>query len=226
MDVRDRSLNLRGGFELWGFPGAGKSTQAALLRNRPEVSLVDFNKLGSCALKRPLNAAKALSDGRLLTGIVNGLFRSQTYEAEFSRLAVCQHAALDGRPRHLIEEGLTHEIWRALFARPEYLSSGPWREFVRHAGPNIIVLQLNPQEALRRILTKKSPGPVNQELALGQIGDAVWRKAAAAYEAVLSEIQRAPQISCRTLDVGHLTTAEVSDEIVKIVRSNSRSVTP
>lgn len=217
MDLRISSLNSAGGFELWGLPGAGKSTQAKLLRSRPELSLVKLKPFAICLLARPSVAVEAMSDANVRAGIRAGGFWPRSRRGRVARLAVRQSVALKSRPRHLIEEGLVHEIWRGLYsAEDEHFET--WLPFMQYIGPNVILLDVDPDEALRRILTKRVLGPVNSELATVGLAHARWRRAMAAYGLLRREIEQVPGVTLSVVKVGDLAPAEVSEEIIRIVQ--------
>ena len=218
MDLRDSALSPAGGFELWGFPGAGKSTQAKLLRGRRELSLVKLRPFPWSFLTRPSVAVDAMSDPNVMQGVRQGLLRYRNPYGRISRLAVQQLVALRGRPLHLIEEGLVHEIWRHLYSA-EGQAFANWQPFMKYVGPNIILLDVEPQEALRRIHTKRSLGPINRQLAGVGIEKEQWGRAIAAYHQLHEEIKRTPGVTLSVIKVDDLQPAEVSEEIVRIVRS-------
>jgi broad-specificity NMP kinase len=218
MDICDNQVSVGAGFELWGYPGAGKSTQARLLASRTDLNSVEIPSMARCLLTHSKLASATLAHPAVLQGFRMSFTHANTAFSRLSSLAVRQRATLSNAPGTIIEEGLTHEIWRLLFNCPEHLRSSFWRHFVPFAGPNIIVLDVEPAESLSRILTKRAPGPVNRELARADVRGAIWARAVDAYDAVLAAIVDEGTISVSVISVGNLSAGEVSDEIASIVQ--------
>jgi hypothetical protein len=206
MDLRDKQVTTNDGFEIWGYPGAGKSTQAHLLSERTYITMQEVPSLARCFVIHPKRVLAAWSR-----------IPKSAAHLDLRTLAIRQSATLFEAPKTIVGEGLAHEIWRLLFRRPELLQSDSWRQFIPYAGPNIIILDLAPREALSRILSKPGPGPINRQLAGCALGDPVWRRAIGAYEAVQSSILNTASLSVRRIKVGNLSADEVSSEIAQIM---------
>ena len=181
--------------------------------------MVKLRPFVTSLLARPSVAVEVMSHENVRRAIQRGLF-PRSRNGQIARLAVRQAVALKERPLHLIEEEIIHEIWRGLYSAGDQQFES-WRPFLQYIGPNVILLDVQPGEALRRILTKKSLGPVNSELASADIESARWRRAVAAYELLQKEIKRVPGVMLTVIEVGDLSPAEVSEKIVDIVQRGS-----
>jgi len=210
-------VRAEGGFELWGYPGAGKSTQARLFAERRDIRLTKLPSFAHCMFAHPIRVASALIEPAVVEGFAKSLGKADVAEARLASFAVRQSATLCGTRRTIIEEGLTHEIWRILFGNPGVAVSQSWQKFIPFAGPNIIVLEVEPAESLARILSKHNRGRINRELARSQIGDAVWERAIAAYDTVRMLIMQSPLLSVQSIRVDSLSPDEVSEKIFGIV---------
>lgn len=88
----------------------------------------------------------------------------------------------------LLEEGITHHVWRACFLHPA-LTQGPWRGLVDQPHP-LVVLEIPPEMRLSRVLSKRAMGKVNRTLAESGIEGAAWRRGEALFEEILAEAGR------------------------------------
>jgi hypothetical protein len=207
---------LPGGFELWGYPGAGKSTQARLLQHRRDVDLVPLPSLARSLALRPRTGLQSVWREDLWAAFVPR-FAGRNPETLIARTAVRQRVALTGAASSLVEEGVLHEIWRALLNHTDYQRTGAWQGFLRLGGPNVIVLDVTPVEALRRIRTKHEMGPVNRQLA--SANDHMWRRAVDAYQSLLDAIRGNQALAVSVINVDDLAPEMVSERIAAIVQS-------
>jgi hypothetical protein len=171
----------------------------------------------------PGRVAAILAERAVKHGFGMALRHRNPAYGRLSSLSIRQRIGLSSASRGIIEEGLTHEIWRLLFNQPEIIRTGAWRQFIRFTGPNIIVLDVTPEESLLRIPTKQAPGPINRRLARSKIGASAWLHAVDAYDAVLSSLADEPTLCVTVIKAGALSPEEVSDEIAAIVAGTPSS---
>lgn len=88
----------------------------------------------------------------------------------------------------LLEEGITHHIWRTCFLHPS-LSGGPWPSLVAQPHP-LIVLEIPAAMRLNRLTGKRAKGKVNRALAASGIDGEAWQRGDRLFEQILAEAER------------------------------------
>lgn len=169
--------------ELAGLPGSGKSTAVTqIVATRPGVEsvVVDPGRLRD--LVKP-----ALLVGTL-AGWIRFDHRSQ-HQRGVLRLVRCrarQNRLTDSGGNLLLEEGMTHHVWRELFLTPE-LKRIPWQGLLNDNFP-LVALDVEVNLLKERVLGKARPGPVNRYLA--SASDDIWNHASGLYAEIIEEASR------------------------------------
>ncbi|MBY0532169.1 MAG: AAA family ATPase [Xanthobacteraceae bacterium] len=156
--------------ELWGYPGAGKTTVARAV-----------SRAGLCHTH----------EMRADTANLSYHCKKERARAALAKVKAEQKSALEKFATQrsiLFDEGVLNEIWRQLYRNPEFIAQDWWREHVADAAPRIILLDVAPHCARDRIRTKTQPGPINCELREAALEGAQWKRAIAAYEAIVHEL--------------------------------------
>jgi len=161
--------------ELAGLPGSGKSTIVARL-------IGATGSLRSTVVK-PRVAAFLGNPLRLGSGLMPGA-SWPAWLSLCARRAAQDDLADPGRAAVLIlEEGIVHHVWRSRFLH-RGIDRRPWATLLDSPAP-LVVLVASRAVRHARVAGKRSGGAVNQQLALGDPGDATWLRADAVMEEVL-----------------------------------------
>lgn len=171
--------------ELAGLPGSGKSTIARRMADEGTAvhrHVVAPYWLG--LLSRPLRAVSEAATWR-------GVGRATGWPAwpVLWLRALGQHTIRD-RPGvlHLLEEGITHHLWRACFLHPA-LENAPWARLLEQPHP-LFVLELDSPARLARLTGKRGKGKVNRMLAESGTSGEAWRRGEELFERILEEAGR------------------------------------
>jgi hypothetical protein len=174
-------------FEFAGLPGSGKSTTVRnLTAELPSARNVGLLKLGRREIiHHPVAVARHLVRWRSLArdwSDKRALFR-------ILRRRISQDL-LEGAPSSflLLEEGITHYIWRQLFLFP-HLGAEPWDPFLEVDYP-LVVLDADPPLIRSRTLTKGNRGRINDRLAALATDTAEWTRAESLYEQTIAHASR------------------------------------
>ena len=156
--------------ELWGYPGAGKTTTARAAK-RAGLSRVHEMRADTAKLSFDCKLARA---------------RAAFAQIKAEQAAAIESADADGSV--LFDEGLLNEIWRQLYRNPEFIGQDWWHEYLADAQSRIIVLDVAPDCARERIRSKPDMGPINLELRDAPLDGEQWERARMAYDAILREL--------------------------------------
>jgi broad-specificity NMP kinase len=193
-------------FELWGLPGAGKSTVAAALREMGRVKVATVPSLRDSFLRDPVHSS--LLTARLLAEGYKG--------PGLRRFSVRQSTTERDEELKVLEEGFVHELWRTLFNQPALIADSCWHPYLKLSRAAVIVLTLHPELAHARIKTKLHPGPVNQLLKDSPPEGEIWRTAVTAYERIFQELRKAGR-KVLELNMVDRTVDSACSEIERIV---------
>ena len=202
LNVRPGEIRVRHkGIELWGYPGSGKTTISNILKSKAVVDVIDLWDPEQNILAHPIRAYHTM---REIQSLREPSARHAVQERNLERLALRQCVSFSGRTRAtLIEEGITHEIWRLLFSDPSMVDLLWWRRFLSYAGPIVVVLETSPETACRRIQTKSNPGPLNRELMRHSVESPRWKQAVRAYDEVLHGLTLSSSVEVVRMSVEH-----------------------
>ena len=93
---------------------------------------------------------------------------------------------------HLLEEGITHYLWRAMFLHPS-LTEAPWAALL--VQPHLlVVLEVEPEIRLSRLIGKRNKGKVNRALAASGIDGEVWQRGDELFERLLAEAEKSRRV--------------------------------
>ena len=198
--------------EFAGLPGSGKST----LVRRVTRDL----GLPTCVLA-PLDSWGLLRHPRSALTVVLGLpalswARGQrSASLRLLQLCAAQGALSQSRTPWLLEEGLVHHVWRAVFLQPE-LANTAWPRMLtgRHS---VLVLETDDQTRYSRIQSKTGRGPVNEALRRAGIGGPEWTRSVESFREVLGAVARSGWTVCRVDTSGSI------DEAFDRIRSEVQS---
>ncbi|WP_222874952.1 hypothetical protein [Terrihabitans soli] len=76
-----------------------------------------------------------------------------------------------------------------LYQNPEFIGQDWWKWFIGQGSIRLIVLDVAPDCARRRILSKLRKGPINRELCAEPLSGEAWKRAQDAYAAIIAEIR-------------------------------------
>jgi hypothetical protein len=213
-------------FELWGYPGAGKTAISNVLRTHcrviepPQPDDLDHRAAGHL-----ITRLTAFARSGVFTDYLRGIESRRQKRAAVGAVAKRQaRVAAEYDPPLLFEEGITHHIWRALYAEPRFIGEHWWKAHIRHNAAQVIVLDVSRHLARSRIQTKAQPGPINSELRNAPLNGERWERARTAFEAIDIEL-KASLRSVARLDVDHVSVAEASAKVHSII-SNLGHHTP
>jgi hypothetical protein len=220
MDVRADTMTKAMHFELWGYPGAGKSTIARSLRDEWGMCVPRVRSCRMSFVSHSIKSGFLLASPTIFTGLLLYLSDRKRERISLAKLAIRQAATFaDYRDPVLIEEGVAHELWRVLYSDPTLIKKTWWRQFARYAGPTIIVLEVTPERARNGIREKVHPGPINRELTDASLDSERWRNAKAAFTAVLEALEFYHKGSVVRLNI---TNASIREACAKIMEYANR----
>jgi hypothetical protein len=206
-------------FELWGYPGAGKSTISNVLQTKcrvlppPQPSGLNHGVAGS------LTAMVFAGIGAFTDNFreIESRQKKKAFVAAAAKLQV--RLATEHDPPVLFEEGITHHVWRALYTEPSFVKEDWWRAHIRQNTAQVIVLNVSRHVAQSRIRSKAEPGPVNLELRDAPLNDDRLQRAHAAFEAIDNELTASSPPVAR-LHVDHDGVVEASAKVYTIVANH------
>lgn len=187
--------------ELYGMPGAGKST----IRDRLIARGVEVRKFRLPPLEGPrlvrsvrFRWAHRRGEGRRSWP---GLLRIRAQQDQVGGDVV-------------LEEGIVYHVWRSLFLTPSLRASKPWRDLLTDRYP-LIVLKVPVEVRRERITLKPVPGPANRRMLRAPADSAVSRDAHELFEEVL-------QAAAATRPVVMLDATEspdrLADQVLDVLR--------
>jgi hypothetical protein len=213
-------------YELWGYPGAGKSTIAYRLASEVGIEVPPLQRLGKGTAAWIRRRLWQLRDPALWSAYLppDSLVKRQM--RRFNHVRHRQSLTLkECIGPCVLEEGELHELWRLLYWYPDQLSHKWWEKFVDRPGPVVLLLDLPLELARERIGTKLKPGPINRELLACASGER-WLRAQAAFEAVHRTLVNSRLRRVIPFDAGRYHSSEISTEIGKVVNgANSAAET-
>lgn len=169
--------------EFTGLPGSGKSTIVHRLAADMGVrSRVVAPSWSSCLAHHPLRTIREL-------GRWGGMGRGSGWPvwAGLWARSMAQDALAGQRePVELLEEGVTHRLWRAIFLHPA-LEAAPWQALPIVPRHPLIVLDLDRATRFHRIKSKTGMGRVNRQLADAGPESALWDRAERLFERIVRE---------------------------------------
>jgi hypothetical protein len=178
-----------GSIELFGVPGAGKSTLYAHLADR--LSGIDDGweltpKAGMASLVRRSPSQVAVAFAR---GLAAGP-RTVTSRAgvQLTSSVARQAVAIATARRYCVfHEGAVNAAWRVQFESDLALPVR-WLRAVLPASDLVVVLDVDGATARERIRSKRRQGPINRRLAEAPLDSETWARAFAAYRSIREAI--------------------------------------
>lgn len=175
--------------ELFGVPGAGKSTLYAHLANR--LGGIDDGweltpKTGVASLVRlsPSQVAVAFARGMAADPRAAASRAGAQLTSSVARQAVAIAAA---RRCCVFHEGAVNAAWRVQFESNLALPVR-WLRAMLPASDLVVVLDVDAATARERIRSKGRQGPINRRLAEAPLDSATWAGAFAAYRSIREAI--------------------------------------
>lgn len=197
--------------EFAGLPGSGKSTTVRHLTADPSTARsVGLRKLGTRGVvQHPLAVTRAVLRWRSAAA----QWSDKQALVSVLRRRISQDLLTErAQTPWLLEEGITHYIWRKLFLFPA-LSAEPWEPFLDVAYP-LVALDADTALLHSRILTKGSRGQINERLVGLGVENADWDRAQDIYEQVLARAsQYRPVVRVDATSDPSSTVARVRDVI-------------
>ncbi len=170
--------------EFVGFPGSGKtSIVRRIVRNSGVIDRVVVPDADSWELARyPIVAARQLPLWRSL--------RKEWPDGAALRRLLARRAAQEAvraQPGSMVilEEGITHHVWRDLMLAPG-LRDSPWAPLLGVSHP-LVALYAGDRTLHQRIAGKTKPGVVNAHLASVSIDGPEWQEARTFYDRVITQ---------------------------------------
>lgn len=208
---------MTGHFELWGYPGAGKSTVASLLRNEWGLNVPKLMTLRKGIAARPIRSRLLFARSGVVAGRLVWPLPDRTSRMAIVSQAVRQASTLAGQSTPcLLEEGTVHEIWRNLYQRPDLIARGWWKRYLSPSPTGVIILDVSPARAQERLRSKTRLGPVSRELRDAPLDGPLWRKAGDALAAITIALALRPGVT--RLPTEHASVETICGEIARLVR--------
>lgn len=213
-------MRIRGGdVELWGLPGAGKSTVSRVLKKKYNIDVPSFGYFESRKLLYLSSLRCVLSDPRMAATLLASRGR-----VDFRRRktllawAAGQRVAFGHRGVGpvVFEEGVAHEVWRALLADGSLIQEEWWKRFLRYAGPTVVVLDVDPDVAYRRLCNKTRLGPVNQKLKAAPFDGKLWNDAISCYHVVKESLDQISEVRKVEIETAEMSLDEVCRHVADI----------
>lgn len=214
MDLRYPAFSMT--IELWGWPGAGKTTVREALELRGRVQAPTLKSY----LRNPIDPFPWYSSTSIRKAV---LLRESLGDAHSKSRDAAVAAALRqldaeksfGRPL-VLEEGVVHEVWRQMLADPDLIGQRWWRRAIDLVPHRVFILDVQPAEARARIATKQNVGPINKAMRDSELTDDIWRRGILAYEAIKRFLTTKTRRSVTGIDSWSATTDEIAEKIERL----------
>jgi hypothetical protein len=210
-------------FELWGYPGAGKSTIAHGLAKRRSIVVPESPSFARSFARHPIRSALVLARNGVLMN--RALWESGHSDQRITIAAAAARQAClaaDHDSPFLLEEGVVHEVWRALYREPALIRERWWRRVLRRNTAHLVVLEVSPARAQAGIRVKTfGLGPANLELKDAPLDGECWRRARAAFDAIDDQLQASARSMVR-FDNETATPAEAIDALDEVISAVRR----
>ena len=211
---------MRGGrCELWGYPGAGKSTIAQALKRKFGVCIPALHEPSTRFDDRLKRRMFHLRSKALWAAYLPPDSPLKKSKRSLAMMAYRQAVTLARcKMPCVLEEGIVHEIWRILYRHPDQIEKSWWKRAIAGAAPTVIVLDLSPELAMQRVRSKSKPGRINVELRDDASGEK-WTKAVQAYNALSRALLEQESVRVFTIDSSKSDVDNICREIVSMLNA-------
>ena len=149
--------------------------------------------------------------------------RSSQWKRQLSGIAANQAYVIESEQPTVLEEGLIYGVWKILYRNPHLILASDWKRYLATACSRVIILEVSPPEALRRIVSKvDGRGATNRQLEQSSLDGEAWLRARESYSVVKNEIERTRTRYVRTIIADSLTPAELCESVLAAVHDLQR----